>query len=59
MMWNWLVSVLAVGAGIVLYDGSPLIPHDNILWDLVDNIGYVYIIKYCRPLLLSVKFIFM
>ncbi|KAJ8313031.1 hypothetical protein KUTeg_010404 [Tegillarca granosa] len=35
-----LVSVsLAVGAGIVLYDGSPLIPHDNILWDLVDNIG--------------------
>ena len=39
MMWNWLVSVLAVGAGIVLYDGSPLVPHENILWDLVDKIG--------------------
>lgn len=39
MMWNWLVSVLAVGSGIVLYDGSPLVPHGNILWDLVDSIG--------------------
>lgn len=39
MMWNWLVSVLAVGASIVLYDGSPLVPHENILWDIVDNIG--------------------
>ncbi|KAL4224428.1 hypothetical protein ACF0H5_017880 [Mactra antiquata] len=39
MMWNWLVSVLAVGASIVLYDGSPLIPHANIMWDLVDRIG--------------------
>lgn len=39
MMWNWLVSVLAVGASIVLYDGSPLVPHANILWDIVDKIG--------------------
>ncbi|XP_046554077.1 acetoacetyl-CoA synthetase-like, partial [Haliotis rubra] len=39
MMWNWLVSVLAVGAAIVLYDGSPLVPHPNVLWDLVDQIG--------------------
>ena len=39
MMWNWLVSVLAVGGAIVLYDGSPLVPHVNILWDIVDNIG--------------------
>ncbi|XP_025089979.1 acetoacetyl-CoA synthetase-like isoform X2 [Pomacea canaliculata] len=39
MMWNWLVSVLAVGAAIVLYDGSPLIPHVNVLWDLVDELG--------------------
>ncbi|KAF3851386.1 hypothetical protein F7725_013158 [Dissostichus mawsoni] len=27
MMWNWLMSALAVGASVVLYDGSPLIPH--------------------------------
>ena len=24
MMWNWLVSALAVGATVVLYDGAPL-----------------------------------
>ncbi|XP_005109630.1 acetoacetyl-CoA synthetase [Aplysia californica] len=39
MMWNWMVSVLAVGAAIVLYDGSPLIPHVNVLWDLIDTVG--------------------
>jgi acetoacetyl-CoA synthetase len=26
MMWNWLVSGLAVGASIMLYDGSPFFP---------------------------------
>ena len=25
MMWNWLVSCLAVGATLVLYDGAPLV----------------------------------
>uniref|UniRef100_A0A0L8GAP5 Acetoacetyl-CoA synthetase n=1 Tax=Octopus bimaculoides TaxID=37653 RepID=A0A0L8GAP5_OCTBM len=39
MMWNWLVSTLALGSAIVLYDGSPLMPHPNVLWDLIDNIG--------------------
>jgi len=35
MMWNWLVSALATGAAIVLYDGSPLPPtRPAILWDL-------------------------
>jgi acetoacetyl-CoA synthetase len=34
MMWNWLVSGLATGATIVLYDGSPLAPRPAILWDL-------------------------
>ncbi|HEX5314505.1 MAG TPA: acetoacetate--CoA ligase [Gammaproteobacteria bacterium] len=24
MMWNWLVSALALGAAVVLYDGSPM-----------------------------------
>ena len=32
MMWNWLVSGLAVGAAIVLYDGAPLAPDPAILW---------------------------
>ena len=26
MMWNWLVSALASGATLVLYDGSPTYP---------------------------------
>ena len=39
MMWNWLVSSLAVGATIVLYDGSPFHPDGNVLWDLVDECG--------------------
>ena len=39
MMWNWFVSALAVGSAIVCYDGSPLIPTPNILWDLIDKIG--------------------
>lgn len=39
MMWNWLVTPLALGSAIVLYDGSPMMPNINILWDLVDRIG--------------------
>ncbi|XP_037672610.1 acetoacetyl-CoA synthetase isoform X2 [Choloepus didactylus] len=39
MMWNWLVTALATGASVVLYDGSPLVPTPNVLWDLVDRIG--------------------
>ncbi|KAJ1913110.1 hypothetical protein H4219_005349 [Mycoemilia scoparia] len=39
MMWNWLVSGLAVGATIVLYEGSPLYPDASVLWKLVDEFG--------------------
>ena len=34
MMWNWLVSSLAVGATVVLYDGAPMAPRKDILWDM-------------------------
>jgi acetoacetyl-CoA synthetase len=34
MMWNWLVSALAVGCTIVLYDGAPLLRRRPILWDM-------------------------
>ena len=37
MMWNWLVSCLAVGSTIVLYDGASLIRHRPILWDMADE----------------------
>ena len=36
MMWNWLVSSLAVGATVVLYDGAPIIRGRPVLWDLVE-----------------------
>jgi len=38
MMWNWLVNALAVGATIVLYDGSAL-ARPTILWDLAQELG--------------------
>lgn len=37
MMWNWMVSALALGTTLVLYDGSPLLPHNAAMWDLVDE----------------------
>ena len=39
MMWNWMVSALALGTTLVLYDGSPLHPHPATMWDLVDACG--------------------
>jgi acetoacetyl-CoA synthetase len=33
MMWNWLVSGLASGATLLLYDGSPFHPNGNVLFD--------------------------
>lgn len=39
MMWNWLVSALAAGTCIVLYDGAPLAPVATVLWDLVAQEG--------------------
>jgi acetoacetyl-CoA synthetase len=35
MMWNWLVSALATGATVVLYDGAPLHPDPSALWRVV------------------------
>ena len=37
MMWNWLVSSLAVGATVVLYDGSPFFPASARLFDMIDR----------------------
>lgn len=34
MMWNWLVSSLAVGATVLLYDGSPLFREGSVLLEL-------------------------
>ncbi len=37
MMWNWLISSLAVGATIVLYDGNPNYPDWSALWKLAQD----------------------
>jgi len=37
MMWNWLVSSLAVGATIVLFDGNPFHPDPGLLWELAQD----------------------
>ena len=37
MMWNWLVTSLAVGATVVLYDGAPLIRGAPVLWDMAER----------------------
>jgi len=37
MMWNWLVSSLAIGATIVLYDGSPFYPDSGAMWKMAQD----------------------
>lgn len=37
MMWNWLVSALATGATLVLYDGSPFYPKRSALFELIEQ----------------------
>lgn len=39
MMWNWLVSGLASGAAILLYDGSPFADDGARLLDAIDSEG--------------------
>jgi acetoacetyl-CoA synthetase len=42
MMWNWLVSALASGAAIVLYDGSPTFPEPDVLFALAAEEGVTH-----------------
>jgi acetoacetyl-CoA synthetase len=42
MMWNWLVSGLAAGATLLLYDGSPLAAGGTILFDYADAEGMTH-----------------
>jgi len=37
MMWNWLLSSLAVGATVVLFDGNPLYPDAGAMWKLIQD----------------------
>jgi acetoacetyl-CoA synthetase len=38
MMWNWLMSALAVGSTIFLYDGDPNYPDWRTMWRLVEEL---------------------
>ena len=37
MMWNWMVSALALGATLVLFDGSPFYPDPGVLWRIAER----------------------
>ncbi|MFW9950520.1 MAG: acetoacetate--CoA ligase, partial [Candidatus Thorarchaeota archaeon] len=37
MMWNWLISSLAIGATIFLYDGNPLFPEPTRMFELIEK----------------------
>ncbi|OJW47981.1 MAG: acetoacetate--CoA ligase [Alphaproteobacteria bacterium 41-28] len=42
MMWNWQVSALASGATLLLYDGSPMVSADQILWEFAETEGMTH-----------------
>jgi acetoacetyl-CoA synthetase len=42
MMWNWLVSALASGAALVLFDGSPFHPDEGVLWRMAESLGVTH-----------------
>jgi acetoacetyl-CoA synthetase len=37
MMWNWMVSGLATGCTLVLYEGSPFSPDRDVLWRMAES----------------------
>ena len=54
MMWNWMVSSLAVGSKLVLFDGNPLYPDWRTMWRIAEEEGvtvfgcsasYIYAIR--------------
>jgi len=37
MMWNWMVSALATGVTLILFDGSPFAPNASALWEIAEK----------------------
>jgi len=37
MMWNWMVSALALGTTLTLYEGSPTYPNPERLFDIIEQ----------------------
>ncbi len=42
MMWNWMVSALACGARVVVFDGAPAFPNPSRLWDVCREEGVTH-----------------
>jgi acetoacetyl-CoA synthetase len=42
MMWNWLVSALAGGTRVCLYDGSPFFPDASVLLQFAESEGVTH-----------------
>jgi acetoacetyl-CoA synthetase len=43
MMWNWLVSGLASGATLLLYDGSPFVGRGKVIFDMAEEEGMTHL----------------
>ena len=43
MMWNWLMSALSQGATLCLYDGSPGLRDNAILFDYADAVDFTHL----------------
>jgi acetoacetyl-CoA synthetase len=54
MMWNMVVSALALGSSLVLYDGSPAVPGLSTLWKLVEQ-EHISYFGTSAPFLLACK----
>ncbi|MCC6670343.1 MAG: acetoacetate--CoA ligase [Planctomycetes bacterium] len=61
MMWNWLISALAVHATVVLYDGSPTFPTPRAPFEHAARLGVTHLglspafLNVCRTLRISVR----
>lgn len=59
MMWNWMLSALASGTTLVLYEGSPTYPQADMIWNLVRRERVTVLgtspayLQYCRDAGLS------
>lgn len=42
MMWNWTTSILAEDATILQFEGNPMYPKADILFDMVDEYGVTF-----------------
>ncbi len=42
MMWNWTTSILSQGATVVQYEGNPMYPKTEILFDIIDECGITF-----------------